>query len=267
MALFTRHSHRTERQPVRPAIESLESRAYFSLLVTIPGPLPTAEIAGVTVNQKIAVNVANNGTASVKGPFNVAVFVSTSPTYGTDDSEVIEHSFGGSIGQGRNRTFKLNVKAFPVNLNGDYYVLSEVSTGNGGGEIGVSTTTIAIAPKEIDLSDFVQTVPATGRIGHLLPVTVDVTNNGNVIAQGNLFVNFGESVSTTGSSPVNLGTLSKRIHIKPTATQVLHFMVPLPLGIPSGNQFIVADVDPGDVYNESNLTNQVAVSGSPVSLT
>ena len=48
----------------------------------------------------------------------------------------------------------------------------------------------------------------------------------------------------SGSSPVNLATLSKPIVIKPGKMQVLHFLVVLPLGIPTGNQFIVANVDP-----------------------
>ena len=55
MFSFKRRSRDQKSESVRPAIEPLEGRAYFSAVpasvtVTVPGPIPATAVAGVTVN-------------------------------------------------------------------------------------------------------------------------------------------------------------------------------------------------------------------------
>ena len=79
---------------------------------------------------------------------------------------------------------------------------------------------------------------------------------------------FGISETPDGSTvPVSLGSLTKRILLKPGKSSVIHFMVPLPLGIPTGNQYIVATVDPSNAFLDPNLANNINVGQAPVSIT
>jgi hypothetical protein len=274
MSLFRRSRRADGRSAVQspaprsPVIESLESRDYLSstLIVTVPGPLHASAVSGVVVNERIAVDIANNGPDRFRGPLTITLFASTDQTLSDDDAQVAQRPLGAGfvIAAGRHRTLVVNVHAFPLNLDNNYFILGEVTPD---GALGASNSTIQILPKRIDFSAAVPTIHHNGLVGHRLPVTVDVTNDGNVLARGNLAVNFGESTDMSGSSPANLATLSKHISIRPGKTQVLHFLVTLPLGIPTGNQFIVANVDPMDVYNDPNLLNNIGVSGSPITVT
>ena len=148
MSLFTRRS-KEKSGPVRPLIESLESRAYLSsaLLITFSS-LPTSEIAGVKVNKPLSVNIANTGPDVLHGPYTISLFTSTDQTFSGDDLPITQRTIRGTpIGVGKNKTFKLNVKSYPLNLDNNYFIIGVVTPGN---VVGASTAQIQILPPTID---------------------------------------------------------------------------------------------------------------------
>ena len=48
---------------------------------------------------------------------------------------------------------------------------------------------------------------------------------------------------------------------------MIKYVVSLPLGSPVGNEYLVADVDPSNLFMDSNLTNNVSVGQVPISIT
>lgn len=274
MRLFNRPPKSDQSVATRiPAIEALETRSLLSaaLTVTVPGPIPGNVVAGQTVNDSIAVNIANNGDATAKGPFSITLFASTDQVLSTDDAQIVTVNKTLTIGVGKNKTVKVKVHAFPTNLNADYFIVAQVSgTGvndTGIGANGVSTTTTHIGHEEIDLADSFIKVRPNGKAGKKIPVVLEIANDGNVKAKGPVVIDFGASATPNGANAFPLGSVSKNINIKNGKFIKLTLSVPLPIGIATGNQYLTATVDPTNTFNDPNLANNTTVSASAVSVT
>jgi len=254
----------------RPVIESLESRTLLSasgtpsLVATVPGPLPSMAVAGAKVNDHVEVTIDNIGTGKSSGRTTITLFAV--PTGNNNNPEVQIGSLKESltIPAGSTKEFKVSVPMIPQSLDGEYNVLADVTAPNATAD-GTSSTSVDVSPPFIDLSDAITSVPATARIGAKTSVTLDVTNHGNVTATGKLDTLFDLSANSDGSDPFQVANVTAHISIKPGVTAILHLSVPVALGSPSGDQFIVAVVDPQDVFNDTNPDNNTAVSATPVS--
>jgi hypothetical protein len=268
MGAFHRRTRKQNSEPQRATIESLESRALLSgtpaLRVSVPGPIPVAAIAGAKVNDRIKVNIANDGTGKFSGRTIVTLYASPDGTYSSVDAQLSGVTSSLSIPAGTNRTVFIKVAKFPQTLSGEFFLLANVITPTQT-IVGVSTAKVDVSPPNIDLSDAITSVPSVVHLGGKMNATLNVSNHGNETATGTLGTLFALSTNSDGSNPFTVATLTKHINLKPGATTKLHLSVPVALGSPSGNQFIVAVVDPSDVFNDSNLANNTAVSTSPVS--
>lgn len=270
--MFTVRS-RNEKQEAparRPAIESLESRTFLSvsgtpaLLVTVPGPIPASAIAGANVNDHIKVNIANDGTGPSTGRTTITLYASPDGTFDSTDAQLATVTRSLNIKAGFSKTVAVDVKALPQNLDGSYFVLADVIAPTQT-VMGVSTSSVDVSPVHVDLANAIVSVPSIGHLGSKISVTLDVTNNGNETAKGILDTLIELSASADGANPFQAANLTNHISIKAGKSVKLHLRVPVALGSPSGNQFIVAVLDPNDVFNDSNLVNNTAISASPVS--
>lgn len=253
-----------------PAIESLESRTFLSssgtpsLLVTVPGPIPSSAIAGAKANDHIEVNVANDGTGKFAGRTTVALYASPNGAYSNADAQLGTLTRNLSVPAGTSKNVAIKVSDFPQNLDGDYFLLANVITPTETVE-GVSATAVDVSPPFVDFSNAIISVPGIGHLGGKISVALDVTNLGNETAKGTLDTLFEMSTSSDGSNPLQVANITSHIIIKPGRSEMLHLHVPVALGSPSGNQFIVAVLDPQDLFNESNPSGDVAISATPVS--
>jgi hypothetical protein len=267
-----RSSQKSAVRVAGPAVEPLESRAYMSVVpatvtVTVPGPVPAQVLAGVKVNSKIGVNLANNDTVRAHGRFTLTLFASTDQTLSVGDAQIFTGNESASIASGKNHTYKITVKTFPQNLSGNYFILAEVSGPAVNPAVGASISAVSIQQPFIDLGNLVTQSPLTARVGHKFAITLKVTNNGNIPAKGPLAIALGLSNSPAGSAPFSLGTLSKSINLKPGASKLLHLSVPLPLGVVTGNEYIVADIDPANAFLDPNPANNTSVGQQAISVT
>jgi hypothetical protein len=122
---------------------------------------------------------------------------------------------------------------------------------------------LGVVPPEIDLSDRLVSVPSSGVIGRSISVTLDVSNSGNILASGPLQVAFAASPTPDGADAFALGTVSTHISLKPGVTHPAHLSIRLPAGVVAGSEYLVATVDPGDLYADVDLSNNTAVSATP----
>ena len=97
-------------------------------------------------------------------------------------------------------------------------------------------------------------------LGSVFSVTLDVTNHGNKTAQGTLDTLFEMSTSGNGSNPFQVANVTVPIKIKPGASEILHLNVPTALGGPTGEEYIVAVLDPMNAFDEPSLSNNTAIS-------
>jgi uncharacterized membrane protein len=254
------------------AIESLESRTLLSssgtpsLSVTISGPVPTTAVGAVKVNDHITVKIANAGTGKFSGRTAVTLYASSDGTFSASDPQLGAITQNLIIPAGASRNVVVRVPEFPQNLDGDYFLVANVAAPTATAQ-GVSAAAIDISPAEIDFSNAITAVPAAAKPGARIRVTLDVTNFGNVNATGWLGMIFELSSSSDGSNPIQVANVTSHILIKPGGSEKLPLSVPVPLGSPAGNQFIVSVLDPSDVFNSPNRTNNTAISALPVNFT
>jgi hypothetical protein len=269
MHVFRPSTRHENSRACRPAVESLESRTLLSgtpsLLVTVPGPIPASAIAGAKLNDRIEVNIANSGSDRLSGRATVTLYASPDGTFSSTDAQLGTVTKNLIIPAGSNKNVVIKVATLPQNLDGNYFVLANVVAPTETVE-GVSRTAIDVSPAHVDLANAITSVPAAGHLGSTISVTLDVSNIGNETAKGTLATLFELSTSANGANPFQVATLTKHISITAGKSELLHLRVPVALGSPSGNQFIVAVLDPSNVFNDSNLANNTAISAAPVSL-
>ncbi len=253
------------------SVESLESRKLLApsspaLVVTLPGPLPAAEIAGAKVNLAVPVTISNFGTLGAIGRFSIQLYAIQGPT-STPLTTAVKSSL--DVPAGGSDTASVTLASFPSSLRGDYYIGATVKfsqTGFTADVEGQSSKPVDLVGPSVDLSGTITSVPPTATLGRTLPVALVVKNNGAATAHGTLDVLFEVSGSPTGSNPFQLANMTSPIKLKPDQSVKLNLKVPLALGMPTGNAYIVAVVDPADAFNESNTSDKVSVSSNRVNI-
>lgn len=255
-----------------PMIESLESRAYLSastgtpsLAVTLPVTLPASVISGTTVKQPITVNIANDGDGRAHERASIAIYASTDRTVSSDDAQLGVVTRTINIAPQRNQNIRIHLNPLPQNLNGTFYVLAQV-TGTLPSVDGASVGTVTVSPPNIDLQPSVLHTPAKGHVGRAISITVDVANNGNSELISPVDFAFGLSPTGVATDAVAIPTVTKKLRIRAHRHQVVHLRTILPANAPTGNQYLVVNVDPSHLLADVNFGNNVAVGQTPISI-
>ena len=172
------------------------------------------------------------GQARHQDPTHSLYFASTDTTLGSTDSQIYKITHGVSLGVQKNETFIFHVPTLPVNLDGSYFILAQVS-GAQTSAVGASVGKIAIT-RHVGLSDAVTNVPSIGHLGQKISVTLTVSNGGNILASGSLATTW-RIDQPNRLLPGDGSTLSTHISIKPGVAKTLRICeVPVPLGSVSG---------------------------------
>jgi hypothetical protein len=74
------------------------------------------------------------------------------------------------------------------------------------------------------------------------------------------------SANADGSSPIPEGLLKKTVHLGPNGHATFRVSVKVPLGFTPGTYHAVADVDPANVFGDTNLSNNTAVSANTMTV-
>jgi len=236
------------------------------LVGTFTGKLPTTVVAGIKTVIKQTLIVKNTGTTTLKGLLSGTLFL----TIGQNTANAL----GVSGAQGK----KINLKPgksvrIPVRITsvpagttpGNYFLMMQLTDPNG--HLGNTFTSkpISVVAPTIDLTGSFAKVPATAKAGKKTTVTLNVTNNGTVPAKGALPIFI--YAEPTPTLPQNRGTATGskpfRINLKPGKSVRLT----LPnLLLPAGSDFLVAQVDPTNLFNDSNTANNTFATSTPITV-
>jgi hypothetical protein len=256
-------------QTVDPSGNATTATAGASLVVAAPFitlsetfqrlVLPMAVVSGTKTPVVASIKIANSGNMTSSGTTTISLYASGDGSV-ADGTLITFVSRRLVIGVGKSVVTAVPLRKYPSVPNGDYFVVAAVTDPDGGASSVSSATTVNIAAAFIDLAALSVSAPVKGTIGKRLSVTVDVTNDGNSLASGPLQIAFAVSQNTDGSDSFALGTLGTRISLMRGVSRKMVFSVPLVPGTPGGNTYIVATVDPADMFVDSNLMNNTAVS-------
>jgi hypothetical protein len=109
-------------------------------------------------------------------------------------------------------------------------------------------------------------VPATATLAKPISVVISLENLGNIQASGSLDVLFETSASASGTNPIQVGNLTTTIKLAPGKTQILHLKPVIASGSPTGEMYLIAVVDPANVFSDIDLANNTVISSSAIKI-
>lgn len=247
-------------------LEPLESRQFLSvaplaasdLTGELGGKLPYTAIAGQ--NPKIQQNllITNSSDSDVNGDVTANLYLSTD---GAVDANAIEVGTQGAYVYLRPYDqFALHYKVTSTPNTtpaGNYQVVAQITDPDGNVSYAVSGLTIAISPPSIDLTGSFTKPLKPGKNGKT-KVAFTLANQGNTTAAGTLTFNVYDSTTGSLTNATYIANDFTKINLKGHKTKNISETIPLP----AGTYQIVIQLDPNNVFNDTNLANNVFASAS-----
>jgi hypothetical protein len=121
----------------------------------------------------------------------------------------------------------------------------------------------------VDLTDSVTFIaPKTALLkpGQAVTAQVEVANKGTSKAAGNLDIVLGLSANADGAGTIIPETVHKKIGLAAGTSKVFNIKLKVPVGFVPGTYFAVAEVDPLNLFSDTNPFNNSAVSSNSVAV-
>ncbi len=216
-------------------------------------------------NGTISVQVRETGTQVAAGTFSVKLFTAADGVTAASPFASIPERLKLKSGQAMTLHLKF---AFPSSLSdGSYNVVATVDTGavrdlNTVNNTAVSATVVDIAAPFIDLTGsglvapvFNGTKPAS--------IAFTLTNNGNIAMGAKAStLQFLAATSGTLTGAVVIATQPLRPNLKASSSHAVRAKLVLPSTVPAGTYFLLALLDPSNVFDDTNTSNNLVVSGN-----
>ncbi|HEY1684540.1 MAG TPA: choice-of-anchor tandem repeat GloVer-containing protein [Tepidisphaeraceae bacterium] len=226
----------------------------------LSGSAPSSTIAGQKAKISQALTLTNSSGATVTG--SAALYLSSDGTIDANSILLTPKSKTIKLKNGAHAKVTLIAASIPASTpNGTYTPIAQLTTASGTTD-AASSSTITVAPAEIDLSGSFVTQPVPGK-GGKTKLSLSVTNNGNTTASGPLSINIDSSSTQSTSGATVITPASKKINIKPNSKPA---KISLPVTLPAGTYFLVIQLDPDNAFNDTNLANNVFATTAAITI-
>lgn len=228
------------------------------------GAIPTAPLV-VGQKTKVAQSLvlSNSGTAALSETASVAYYLSVSGSVGSNAI-----ALPGTVNKalklkpGAKSALRFKLASVPSGIaSGSYYIVAQITAGGTTTDVATAST-LTVEPAQINLTGaFVKASP-TVKNGKAAPITISVTNDGNIPAIGALPIQL--DLSTTGigdPSPIALPLTDYRLKLQPgkTAKVALHAVIS---GVANDSYFVLVSLDPGNMLSGINAANYTFASAT-----
>jgi uncharacterized delta-60 repeat protein len=237
----------------------------LDLVDALVGSLPHAVIGGA--KGTISVQVRETGTQLASGTFSVQLFTVAHGAIAA--GQVPFASIAERLKLKQGQSILLHVKfAFPSSLaNGNYQIAATIATGsmhdlNTANNTAISAAAVTIAAPFIDLTGSGLSAPA---FSGTKPASIafTVTNNGNIPTPAkSSTLQFLASTDGTLASAVPLATQPFRPNLKASSSHVLRTKLALPSALAAGTYTLLVLLDPANLFNDSDVSNNLLKSGN-----
>ncbi len=239
-----------------------------ALQFTLSGKLPTSVVAGQKAHISQTLKLTNPGGVTLNGPTTASLFLS--PDSALDANAIaLPGTFSKKIKlkTGKHASEMLKLKSLPATVPaGVYHLLVQVVDPVGGASVVASTGTITVLAAQIDLAGMFTKVPSSAKSGKPVNATLLINNNGTTSADGTLQIALSSSTTNTlDSSAVPIKTISIPLHLAAHKLKIIH-LGRLMLPAQAGSYFIIARLDPANVFGNVNLANNVILSATAVTV-
>ena len=212
-------------------------------LVAAARHAPTSAVAGQRTPEVVGLTLTNDGVAAFTGrvAFTLRYADTSSDAPSVDDGSIVR---AVHLRTGRSTTVRLPVRSLPAGLAGSYVVTASAALS--GDTTGASATayvgTVDVAAPVTALS--VAPVPPIGHVntGQTYPVTVTLTNSGNVPAVGRATLMPGLSIDGATLDVTGSRSTVRHINLKPGRSVRLRVRLAVPTDATLGNRYVGVNV-------------------------
>ncbi len=239
------------------------------LVPVVAGVLPTTPVvAGVKTRPiRQRVTVTNTGTTPIDGKVIINLLLSSSKTGNAGDPTVAQFVRNRlKFNRGQSRTFIMTVRQLPASAVGPFFLVAQVTDPTQQINAGSSSAAISVVAPTVDLSGNFVLIPATAQVGRRANLAFNVTNAGTIPALGLLDAKvFASQNGIIDANSVQLADVPRHISIGAGKTLRLRLTKPFPAA-PAGPYFLIVQLDPANVLHDVNISNNVLISATAVTL-
>jgi hypothetical protein len=242
-----------------------------SLVPTVFTELSTASfVTGAKVKGAAATITITNTGEDFSGPVSVGLYASLDNSLDiAADALITSLTKNLKIAAAQSKTVRLKIAKFPQVPDGDYTIFAQVSNPTAGTGASTNDEKVTLTAPFIDVSPtafgtFLTTPLTRGKRARL---SLAVLNSGNVNAKTIVPVSIAVSSDPSGAGATTIATVNVKVNLKPTASKTLKLNFTLPADAATGGAlYVVATLDPANVVEEKNDSNNTLVSSTTLSI-
>jgi hypothetical protein len=232
-----------------------------SVTGTVSGSAPASVIAGQKA--KIAQTLAvTNGSSPVSGTITGTLYLSSDGAIDANSIQLASTSKKVKLKSGGRVLLNLKASSIPASTpNGMFQLIVKITDPNGGTTDAISSSSVKVAPAQIDLSGAFSKTPVAGK-GGKTSLTFTVSDDGNTGASGTLTFDVETSPDGLSDDATVVTETGKKINIKAGKSVKESTVVTLP----TGSNFVLIRLDPNNTFNDVNPSNNTFATSGPVTV-
>jgi hypothetical protein len=230
----------------------------------ITSKAPASIILGQKLSASESITLTNSSGSNLTGSFGAKLYLSDQTSLDTSSILLPEsYSKSTTLKTGKMLKATLKITSLPTSVpSGQYYFVAQSTDPSGGTMTAASTSQIDVETPEVDVTGSFASTPGPATEGKKLKVSLSLTEAGNIPVTS-LDILFELSVDGN-SNPFQLANVVAKAKLEPNKPAVVSLSVPIALGGPTGQQYLIAVLDPRDVLNDVNLSNNVFHTINPI---
>jgi len=223
----------------------------------------------------IRVNIENQGEVQVTGSIDLDIYISASGTLDGSETLVASYTNQNIFLNANQSTTLFKFITLPMELSTDDYYLvadldsnNDVTESNESNNEAPSTSTIQVTEAFVDLSVSINQRSWTEALGGDRGLLfINVVNQGNTIARGttNITIYNSTDENLDGADTLLAELTNQNIYLLPGMTRLFFSFVTLPVGLPTADYYLLAQIEPTLTLNDTNNSNNIAAS-NPINI-
>jgi Carboxypeptidase regulatory-like domain/CARDB len=257
-----------------PVVTTLTAPGGPDLIATVVATAPGAKSG--SNKPRAQLKVSNIGASMTSAVSLKIILLASSDTVQdlTDQQLLTASTVPVLLKANKFKTFVLTGNTSTSLPKGNYFVLAlvdadnDVTESNEANNVAVSTKAVPLAPSIADLTGKFSPLPKKASKSKLLNVALTIQNLGTIPAVGTIdFDFFASTDKILDDSDLSLGTdFPFTAHIAPGRSQPARFKLSINPSLPAGTYSLVARVNSTSSISESDLTNNLVFSTTPISI-
>ncbi len=243
--------------------------AGVDLVAGVVSALPAAVPGGMKGTATIS--IGENGTTLAKGTVTVVLQVATDAEGdGAQTLKMFPERI--SLRQGLSRTFKLAF-VFPAGIPANnYFLLVTIDDGspltdlNANNNTALSAHTVNISPPTIILAGSDLTATTAFTPGKPVGISLEITNNGNILAHGRIVLELFLSTNDTTATGTQIAAPAMAVALAAGKSRLTRLKFALPKTTTAGTFNLLALLDPTYALGSTDHSDTLVVDVTPVAV-